>query len=107
MGGCKLLGYGVRYITRTVGRKWGSRVLVRMPRAMTHFGAVVSHRGVKLWVDTSESLGWSLFHFNDYESAHESAFLELASNGTVLDIGANCPGWFKSKYLAPFKAKRM
>src|ERR1039457_2357401 len=89
MGGSKLVGYGVRYIIRTVGRKWGSRVLARMPKAMTEFGTVVSYRGVRLSVDTSESRGRSIFYFDDYESAQESAFLELASNRTVFDIGAN------------------
>lgn len=89
MGSFKLLGYGIRYLTRTVGRKWGSRVLARMPPAVTEFGTEVSYRGVRLWVDTSESLGRSIFYFDDYESAHESAFLELASNRTVFDIGAN------------------
>src|SRR5437868_1226239 len=89
MGGSKLLGYSVRNIIRTVGRKWGSRVLARMPKAMTEFGTVVCYRGVRLSVDTSESLGRSIFYFDDYESAHESAFLELASNRMVFDIGAN------------------
>jgi len=56
---------------------------------MTEFGAVVSYRGVRLSVDTSESLGRSIFYFDDYESAHESAFVELASNRMVFDIGAN------------------
>lgn len=89
MGGSKLLGHGVRYISRTVGRKWGSRVLARIPKAMTEFRTEVCYRGVRLSVDTSESLGRSIFYFDDYESAQESAFLELAANRTVFDIGAN------------------
>ena len=89
MGSSQLVGYSVRNIIRTLGRKWGSAFSRIILRVMTEFGAVVSYRGVRLSVDTSESLGRSIFYFDDYESAHESAFLELASNRVVFDIGAN------------------
>ena len=82
-------GYCVRGIIRTVGQKWGSRVLVRMPNSLMEFETIVSYRGVKFSVDTSEYLGRSIFYFNKYEPAQESAFLELAAGNTVFDIGAN------------------
>jgi tRNA G37 N-methylase Trm5 len=89
MGGTKLLGYSVRYVFRAIGRNWGARVLARLPKSLTAFETVVSYRGARLWVDTFELLGRSIFYFNEYEWAHESAFVDLVSNKTVFDIGAN------------------
>jgi 23S rRNA G2069 N7-methylase RlmK/C1962 C5-methylase RlmI len=84
-----LLGHCVRNINRTVTKKWRSRLLASIPKTMTEFETTVSYRGIKLFVDTSESVGRSIFFFHDYESAQESAFVELASKRKVFDIGAN------------------
>jgi FkbM family methyltransferase len=84
-----LPGYCVRGIIRTVGPKWGSRLLVRMPKALIEFETIVSYRGIRFSLDTSEHLGRSIFYFHQYEPAQVAAFLELASGKTVFDIGAN------------------
>lgn len=85
-----IVAFLIRQLTKRLPRRLSQKVVCRLPYAIRAFDAVVSYRGVKLKINTDDSVGKVLYWMDEYKPTQMRFFESLLRPGMFLwDFGAN------------------